>query len=265
MFSSSTHVCGVGGHPTKVTEIIIRTISAQWHFATCWTYNSVLRWISRLCSRTCTWQSSRVRFWCLIPCFSSSWAFAICRCSGGSIAGSIAFRWIWWFLFDCWLGEPVVVSSLWWRCCRGWFLVACCLLSLKDVPEYFFLLGVLSVEDVFSLLPSSDDDCCCCCGWVDMLPTFSGTNLPWTCLLVTRLIWLYEVFPLGLWWASLRSAASLCACSCCVLCGTLLSLGADVRSSFYTMVCWYLWVLNIKCDWAYLIQTEPHVIQFERP
>ena len=62
-FISSTHVSGVGGHSTKITEIIIQTISAPVAtFATSWTYNSVLRWVRRLGSRTCTWRSSRVRF-----------------------------------------------------------------------------------------------------------------------------------------------------------------------------------------------------------
>ena len=48
---------------------------------------------------------------------------------------------------------------------------------------------------VFSLLPSSDNDCCCCCGIVDMLPTFGGTNLPRTSLLVIDSSGLYEAFP----------------------------------------------------------------------
>ena len=145
MFSSSTHVCGVGGYSTNLTEIIIRTISAPVAtFATSWTYNSVLRWISRLSSRTCTWQSSRVRFWCLILCLSSSWVFAICRYSGGCIGGSIAFWWIpvIFLLIVDW-GSPWWSSSVWWRCCRGLVPVAHCLLGLKDDPDHFFLYGVL--------------------------------------------------------------------------------------------------------------------------
>ena len=43
MFVSSTHVGGVGGHSTKITEIIIWTISAPVAtFATSRTYNGVL-------------------------------------------------------------------------------------------------------------------------------------------------------------------------------------------------------------------------------
>ena len=43
MFSSSTHVCGMGGYSTKVTEIVIRAISASVAtFATSKTYNGVL-------------------------------------------------------------------------------------------------------------------------------------------------------------------------------------------------------------------------------
>ena len=72
---------------------------------------------------------------------------------------------------------------------------------------------------VFSLLPSSDDDCCGCAA---MLSAFSGMNLPWTCLFVMDSSGLYEVLPLGSWWASLRSAGSLCGCGVC------LSQGVDV-------------------------------------
>ena len=43
-FVCSTHVGGVGGHSTKITEIIIWTISAPVAtFATSRTYNSVLQ------------------------------------------------------------------------------------------------------------------------------------------------------------------------------------------------------------------------------
>ena len=43
MFVGSTHVGGVCGHPTKITEIIIWTISAPVAtFATSRTYNGVL-------------------------------------------------------------------------------------------------------------------------------------------------------------------------------------------------------------------------------
>ena len=55
-----------------------------------------------------------------------------------------------------------------------------------------------------------------------MLPAFSGMNLPWMCLFVMDSSRLYEAFPLGLWWASLRFAASLCDCGPC------LSHGVDV-------------------------------------
>ena len=81
-------------------------------------------------------------------------------------------------------------------------------------------LGLLRM--VFSLLPSSDDDCCCGCA--AMLSALGGINLPWTCLFVMDSSRLYEVFPLGSWWASLRFAASLCVCGAC------LSHGVDVRA-----------------------------------
>ena len=38
---------------------------------------------------------------------------------------------------------------------------------------------------------------------------------------------LYEALPLGSWWASLRSAASVCVCQAC------LSLGVDVRALLF--------------------------------
>ena len=38
---------------------------------------------------------------------------------------------------------------------------------------------------------------------------------------------LYEALPLGSWWASLRSAASVCVC------GAHLSLGVDVRALLF--------------------------------
>ena len=124
-------------------------------------------------------------------------------------------------------------------------------------------LGLLRM--VFSLLPSLDNECCCYCGWVDMLPTLGGTNLPWTCLLVMDPSGLYEAFPWGWWWASLRSATSLCACSCCVLCGALLFSWCWCQgSSFYHGL--LVSVGSQHQMWLDLfVQTEPHVIQFERP
>ena len=77
---------------------------------------------------------------------------------------------------------------------------------------------------VFSLLPSSDNDCCGCSA---MLPAFSGTNLPWTCLFVMDSSGLYEALPLGSWWASLRFAASFCGY------GAHLSCGVDVRALLF--------------------------------
>ena len=91
-------------------------------------------------------------------------------------------------------------------------------------------LGTLSLSIagplrmVFSLLPSSDDDCCGC---VAVLSVFGGTNLPWTFLFVMDSSGLYEALPLGSWWASLRSAASLCGC------GVRLSQGVDVRALLF--------------------------------
>ena len=231
MLKSSAHVCSVSGNPTNVTKIVVMAISAPMAtFSTCWTYNSVFRWFSRLCSRTFTWWCSRVRFQCLVPSFSSSWAFIIYRCSGGSIGGSIAF---WWILVISVLivdwGSPGWSSGLWCmcRCCRG----PCGTLSAGPEGWPWALLSFWCLSPlrmVFSLLPSLDNDCCCCYGCVDMLPTFGGMNLPWTCLLVIDSSGLYEASPRGSWWASFRLAASSCVCPCCVICWTLLSLGVDV-------------------------------------
>ena len=90
-------------------------------------------------------------------------------------------------------------------------------------PWALLSLSVLSpLRMVFSLLPSLDDNCCCGCA--AMLSALGGTNLPWTCLFVMDSSGLYEAFPLGSWWASLRFAASLCVC------GARLSHGVDVRA-----------------------------------
>ena len=83
----------------------------------------------------------------------------------------------------------------------------------------FSLLIAGPLRMVFSLLPSSDDDCCGC---VAVLSAFDGMNLPWTFLFVMDSSGLYEALPLGSWWASLRSVASLCGC------GVHLSRGVDV-------------------------------------
>ena len=77
---------------------------------------------------------------------------------------------------------------------------------------------------VHSLLPSLDDDCCGC---VALLSVLGGTNLPWMFLLVMDSSGLYEASPLGLWWALLRSAGSLCGC------GVHFSQGVDVRALLF--------------------------------
>ena len=52
---------------------------------------------------------------------------------------------------------------------------------------------------------------------------------------------LYEVLPLGSWWASLRSAASVCVCGACPF-----SWCRCQSSAFYTPVCRCLWILNMS-------------------
>ena len=201
MFVGSTHVGGVGGHSTKITEIIVWTISAPVAtFATPRTYNSV----RRLSSRICICHISRMSFRCLL-CFSST--LALCRCFGGSI-GVIVFQWI--LVVSAWIGNW---GSLWWSsslccgCCRA----DPCGLSSVGFEGWLWALFSLSclgpLRMVFSLLPSSYNDCCCGC--VAMLSVLGGTNLPWMFLFVMDSSGLYEALPLGSWWASLRFAASL--------------------------------------------------------
>ena len=117
-------------------------------------------------------------------------------------------------------------------------------------------LGPLKM--VFSLLPSSDDNCCCGC--VAKLSALGGMNLPWTCLFVMDSSRLYEAFPLGSWWASLRFAASLCTC------GAHLSLGVDVRALLFIPwsagVCGFL-TSNVMG--LILFKLNPMSFSFKRP
>ena len=109
-------------------------------FATSRTCNSVFCWFRRLSSRTCICQ-------CLLW-FGSTWAFAVCRCFGGSI-GVIAFRWI---LVACtWFSDW---GSLWWSsslccgCCRGWSLCGLLPVDLEGQPlGTLFSVNCWSVED----------------------------------------------------------------------------------------------------------------------
>ena len=148
MLRSSAHVCRVSGNPTNVTKVVVRAIFAPVAtFTTCWTYYCVT---SRLCSRTCAWWCSRPRFWHLDLSFSRSWAFTICRCSGGSIGGSIAF---WWILVI----SVLIVDwrSLWWssslwcmcRCCRGWSLWHTVCWAWRMTLSIPFFLVSMSIED----------------------------------------------------------------------------------------------------------------------
>ena len=90
---------------------------------------------------------------------------------------------------------------------------------------------------VHSLLPSSDDDCCCC---VALLSVLGGTNLPWTFLFVMDSSGLYEVSPLGSWWALLRSAGSLCGC------GVHFSQGVGVRALLFIPWSAGVWGLSMS-------------------
>ena len=97
--------------------------------------------------------------------------------------------------------------------------------ALEGWPWALFSLLIAGpLRMVHSLLPSSDDDCCGC---VALLSVFGGTNLLWTFLFVMDSSRLYEASPLGSWWASLRSAASLCGC------GVHLSQGVDVGALLF--------------------------------
>ena len=106
--------------------------------------------------------------------------------------------------------------------------------ALEGQPwALFSLLIVGPSRMVHSLLPSSDDDCCC----VALLSVLGGMNLPWMFLLVMDSSRLYEVSPLGLWWASLRSAGSLCCCGVCF------SQGVDVRALLF--IPWFDAVISL--------------------
>ena len=96
--------------------------------------------------------------------------------------------------------------------------------GLEGRPWALFSLSIAGLlRMVHSLLPSSDDDCCC----VALLSALGGMNLPWMFLLVTDSSGLYEASPLGLWWALLISAGSLCGCGVCF------SQGVDVGALLF--------------------------------
>ena len=222
-FVGSTHVGGVGGHSTKITEIIIWAISAPVAtFTTPRTYNSVLWWLRRLSSGTCICQIlgwvSDVFFdlvapWPIVSALvdplvslrsSGSWWFLLGLVTGGACGGPPAH------VVGAVGAGPWGLSSVGFEG-RLWALLSLsCLCPLRMV---------------FSLLPSSDDDSCCGC--VAMLSILGGTNLPCTFLLVMDSSGLYELLPLCSWWASLRFAASLWAC------GTHLSHGVNVGALFF--------------------------------
>ena len=170
MLRNSAHVCGVSGSLTHITKIEIRAIIAPMAtFATWWTYYCVFRWSSRLCSRTCAWWCSRVRFWCLALPFNEYWTFtSFSRCSGGSIVGSIE---LWEILVI--LGHILMMimsltslnvlivnwGSLWWssslwcmcRCCRGWSLWHTVCWAWRMILCMHFLLMSRFIEDGNSL------------------------------------------------------------------------------------------------------------------
>ena len=109
--------------------------------------------------------------------------------------------------------------------------------ALEGWPWALFSLSIAGpLRMVHSLLPSSDDNCCC----VALLSVLGGMNLPWMFLLVMDSSGLYKVSPLGLWWASLRSAGSLCGC------GVHFSWGVDVRALLFIPQSAGVWGLSMS-------------------
>ena len=144
--------------------------------------------------------------------------------------------------------------------------MACYLWPLKDGPAgadpcgllpvalegwpwaLFSLLIVGPLRMVHSLLPSSDNNCCC----VALLSVLGGTNLPWMFLLVMDSSGLYEASPLGLWWASLRSAGLLCGC------GVRFSQGVDVGALLFIPWSAGVWGLStLKVIGLILLKLNP--------
>ena len=172
-----------------------------------------------------------MRFWCLLLCFEAPGPLPFAGALVDPLVTSLHFGGSCWFLFwlltgDACGGPPVCVVGAVGAGPSG-------ILSAEPEGWPWALLSLLNVgllRMVFSLLPSSDDDHCCGC--VAILSALGGTNFPWTFLVMIDSSGLYEAFPWGLWWASLRSAASL------FVCGALLSLGVGCQNSaFYTTVC----------------------------
>ena len=122
----------------------------------------------------------------------------------------------------------------------------------------FSLLCHGPLRMVFSLLPSSDNNCCCdlcshviCIGWDEpSLDIFMCDGFVRIVRGITTwfMVGLVEVccFIVSLW----SSSFSWCRCWSSVL---------------YTMISRGLWIIHIKCDGAYFVQAEPHVIEFKGP
>ena len=182
---------GVGGHSTKITEIIIWTISAPVAtFTTPRTYNSVRRLSSRICICHISRMSSDAFFDLIAP-----WPFV------GALVDplvSLHSSGSWWFLFVLVTGGVCGGPP---ACVVGAVGADPCGLSSVGFEGRLWALFSLSclgpLRMVFSLLPSSDDNCHCGC--VAMLPILGGTNPPWTFLFVMDSSGLYEALPLGSW------------------------------------------------------------------
>ena len=200
-------------------------------FATSKTYDSVRRLSSWICICRCL-------LW-----FGSTWAFAVCRCFGGSI-GVIVFRWI---LMACtWFSDW---GSLWWssslccRCCRGWSLWFVTCRPWMTALGTLFLVDCWSIEDgvLFAaflgwwLLWLCS---CVICFWWDepSLDVFVCNGFIWIIWSVTArfMVGLIEICCFTVWLWSL----SFLRCRC-------------QSSTFYTTVSRGLRIVHVKGDGAY--------------
>ena len=197
--------------------------------------------IRRLISRTCICHSSRVRFWCLLAL--AALGFAICRCSGGSVGGAIAFQWI--------LVVSVLIVD--WGACGG--PPVCDVGAVGAGP-----CGILSADPEgwpcstpFSFISWSIED-----------GVFFTAFLGWWLLLlllgrhVAYLGW-YES-PLNMfvcdgfiwviWSVTSRFVVSLIEICCFIVClwSSSFSWCWCQSSTFYATVCRCLWILDLKCD-----------------